>query len=505
MSTMNAFYFKNWQESLAEADLTENHRKSHRYTIIGYLAYLKERGELATLENARAFIESKMRRERPEEWMAQRWREALNWFFKNAPVKRQRDSRRKQRAKAAERKQTAPKAAEGEERETVEPAESAKPVGDGRRCHAVTVREYQESIGPEPMIEATVRLLRVRQRSYKTEEAYIGWLRRLARFHDDKPMDQFGEEELKQFLSYIAVEEGVSAGTQRQALNAGVFYLREVLKLELGDFSDYVAANPSKYHPVVYSKREIRELLAKLEGKYKLMAQLQYGCGLRVSELCRLRVKDIDLDRNKLYVRAGKGRKDRTVNLPKVLREALEAQLREARSLHEQDRKEERPGVYMPDALAKKFKNAGTRWEWFWLFPSRELSKDPRNPSLGKRRHHILPGVYQSALTRAAQAAGIAKRSNSHVLRHSFATHLLENGSTIRTVQELLGHKCVETTMSFPTHYPVEPSFRPNPASAALPILNLSVVNRQRCEPIILSKNHPVQSQHTQRDHSAAR
>jgi len=166
----------------------------------------------------------------------------LELVFKNAPVKRQRDSRRKRRTKAAERKQTAPKAAEpraeGEERETVEPAESAKPVGDGRRCHAVTVREYQESVGPEPMIEATVRLLRVRQRSYKTEEAYIGWLRRLARFHDDKPMDEFGEEELKRFLSYIVVEEGVGAGTQRQALNAGVFYLREVLKLELGDFSD---------------------------------------------------------------------------------------------------------------------------------------------------------------------------------------------------------------------------------------------------------------------------
>jgi integron integrase len=262
-------------------------------------------------------------------------------------------------------------------------------------------------------------------------------------------MDLLGEEDLKQFLSYLAVEECVGAETQRLALNAGVFYLREVLKQELGDFSDYVAANPNKYHPVVYSQREIRALFEEMEGKYRLMARLQYGCGLRISELCRLRVKDIDLDRNKLYVRAGKGRKDRTVNLPKVLREDLEAQIAEARKLYEKDRSEQRPGVYMPEALERKFSNAPKSWEWFWLFPSRELSYDPRNRKIGKRRHPILPGVYQSHLTRGAKAAKIPKRSNSHVLRHSFATHLLENGSTIRTVQELLGHTCVETTMIY--------------------------------------------------------
>lgn len=242
------------------------------------------------------------------------------------------------------------------------PVESAAGAwaGDGRRSHLVTVREYQEAVGPEPMIEAAVRLLWVRKRSRKTEEAYIGWLRRLARFHADKPMDQLGEEDLKQFLSYLAVDEGVGAATQRQALNAGVFYLREVLKQELGDFSDYVAANPSKYYPVVYSKGEIRALFERLEGKYKRMAQLQYGCGLRISELCRLRIQDVDLDRGKLYVPVGQGRKGRTINLPELLREDFEAQMREARRLYEQDRTEQRPGVDLPEALAETSKNATT-------------------------------------------------------------------------------------------------------------------------------------------------
>jgi integron integrase len=452
MSTMKTFYFKNWQECLAETEFRDNLKTAYRYTIIAFLAYLKQHGELATVDNARSFIKAKMMEERPEEWKAQRWKDAINWFFDHAPVKRQsRDRKRKPDAagNATESEKSAKELYQAETHREDETGRACESYEDGRQHYPVTVREYQGSVGPEPMIEAAVKLMRVRHMSYRTEETYLGWLRRFARFHEEKRMDLLGEEDLKQFLSHLAVEEAVSAGTQKLALNAGVFYLREVLKQELGDFSDYVAANPCKYHPVVYSQREIRALFEEMEGKYRLMARLHYGCGLRVSELCRLRVKDIDMDRNKLYVRAGKGRKDRTVNLPKVLREDLVEQIAAARKIHEQDRLEQRAGVYMPEALAKKFVNAATSWEWFWLFPSRELSYDPRNRAIGKRRHHILPGVYQSHLTRAAKAAEIPKRSNSHVLRHSFATHLLENGSTIRTVQELLGHKCVETTMIY--------------------------------------------------------
>jgi integron integrase len=250
-------------------------------------------------------------------------------------------------------------------------------------------------------------------------------------------------------LSFLAVEECVAAGTQRQALNAGVFFLREVRKMKLGDFSDYVKADQRKYFPVVYSKNEMKRLLAKMRDKWLLMARLQYGCGLRVSELCRLRVKDIDLERGKLYIRASKGDKDRCVPLPKSLHEPLLVHLEAVRKVHESDRAAKLPGVYMPGALDKKMPAAGRRWEWFWVFPMESLSKDPRAPDAPKRRHHILPRAYQKHLSIAATEAEIPKRSNSHILRHSYATHLLEDGANIRTVQELLGHTCVETTMIY--------------------------------------------------------
>ncbi len=309
----------------------------------------------------------------------------------------------------------------------------------------------QAQVPLDPWFEETVRLMRVRQMSYRTEEAYLGWIRRMERFLQNKDgLEAFGEEDLKRFLSYLAVEEGVAAGTQRQALNAGVFFLREVRKMELGDFSDYVKANPRKYYPVVYSKGEISRLLAEVRGKWSLMARLQYGCGLRISELCRLRVKDVDLERGKLYIRASKGDKDRCVPLPKTLREPLIAHLAEVRKVHVADRAENVPGVYMPGALDKKMPKAGRRWEWFWVFPMQSLSRDPRGAvDAPKRRHHILPRAYQKELSVAAVKAGIAKRSNSHVLRHSYATHLLENGTNIRTLQEFLGHTCVETTMIY--------------------------------------------------------
>ncbi|MGE9290020.1 MAG: integron integrase, partial [Puniceicoccales bacterium] len=312
-------------------------------------------------------------------------------------------------------------------------------------------REVQGAVALDPWYEEMVRLMRVRHMAYRTEESYVGWVRRMERFLGAKEgLEAFEEEDLKRFLSFIAVEEFVSAGTQRQALNAGVFFLREVKKRELGDFSDYVKANSRKYYPVVYSKGEIARVLAELRGQWRLMAELQYGCGLRISEVCRLRVKDVDLARGKLYLRASKGDKDRCVPLPGVLREKLEDQLGLARVVHESDRAAGIPGVFLPGALERKMPKAPRSWQWFWLFPMKSLSKDPRGrPGADKRRHHVLPKAYQKQLSAAAAKAGISKRSNSHILRHSYATHLLEGGTNVRTVQELLGHTCIETTMIY--------------------------------------------------------
>jgi integron integrase len=322
---------------------------------------------------------------------------------------------------------------------------------DGRRQYAHTIAELQDRVPVDPWYDEMTRVMRVRHMAYRTEETYLGWIRRIERFCQHKEgLEAFCEDDLKRFLSYLAVEEGVSAKTQRLALNAGVFLLREVRKMELGDFSDYVKADPRKYYPVVYSKGEIKQLLDAVRGKWRLMAQLQYGCGLRISEVCRLRVKDVDLERGKLYIRASKGDKDRCVPLAKSLKEPLVKHLEAVRPVFDADRAAKVPGVFMPNALDKKMPKAGQRWEWFWVFPMQSLSKDPRGDvDAPKRRHHILPRAYQKELSVAAVKAQIPKRSNSHVLRHSYATHLLENGVNIRTVQDFLGHTCIETTMIY--------------------------------------------------------
>lgn len=408
---MTVYFFKNWKVALDEGSFGVERQKSYRITINGYLGYLKQSGQKATIENARAFIKDKVTSRRPSEQVAQSWKDALNWFFKNAPTRRQ---------------------------------------IDGRMTYGETVRDYQQSVEMEPMIREAIRVMRIRHMSLRTEENYIGWIRRWDAFNKNKRIDQYEETDLKEFLSHIAVHHHVSVATQKQALNAGVFLLREVLHQELGDFSDYVSANPRKYFPVVYSQKEIVRLLENIRGKYKLMACLQYGCGLRVSELCSLRVKDIDFDRDTVYIRAGKGCKDRIVTLPRRLKESLCKHMEDIKGLHTKDRRDGLPGVYIPNALKNKYPNADSSWQWFWLFPSSKLSEDPRaKPNAPMRRHHVLPAVYQKHLSEAAKRAKIHKRSNSHILRHSYATHHLENGTTIREVQELMGHAKIETTMIY--------------------------------------------------------
>jgi integron integrase len=242
--------------------------------------------------------------------------------------------------------------------------------------------------------------------------------------------------------------------TQRQALNAVVFLVREALGRSLADFGGFTRAEPVKRIPVVLSQSECLQLLNALDGTSRLMAELMYGSGVRLLELLRLRVKDVDLERHSLIIRAGKGGKDRVTVLPDVLVERLLAHRERLRSIHAQDQEAGWPGVWLPEGLDRKYPNAGKAWEWQWFFPSRQQMRDPRTGLL--RRHHVLDASFQKTIKQAAARAGLNKRVTPHVLRHSFATHLLEGGTDIRTVQDLLGHKDVTTTQIY-THVMQKP------------------------------------------------
>jgi len=300
------------------------------------------------------------------------------------------------------------------------------------------------------IIEEKLReALRLRHRSYSTEKTYVTWTRNFRAFVRYKEPSELDGRDLQDFLSHLAVEKKVSASTQNQALNALVFLYRHVLQKDIEDMIDAVRARQRRRLPVVLSKKEIQRIFDNLKGTHKLMAMLIYGCGLRLQECLNLRIKDIDLEQNQVIVRAGKGDRDRRTVLPEMLKDDLIHHMSEIRSLYDEDRARELKGVYIPDALGRKYPNAGKEWGWFWLFPSKSLSVDPRTHTV--RRHHIHPASLQKAFKTAVIRAGITKHASVHTLRHSFATHLLEDGYDIRTVQELLGHKHITTTMIY-TH-----------------------------------------------------
>ena len=258
----------------------------------------------------------------------------------------------------------------------------------------------------------------------------------------------------RQRATVASTRQRVAVATQRQSLNALVFLLREVLGKALGEFGQFDRARRMKRVPVVLSRDEVRRLLGTLEGTMRLMAEVMYGSGLRLTELLGLRVQDVDLDRQQLIVRAGKGGKDRVTVVPERLQPALERHRERLRGLYAEDRQAGAPGVWLPEGLERKWPRAGESWEWQWFFPSRQWLLDPRTGL--RRRHHVLDATFQEAVRRAARKAGLNKRVTPHVLRHSFATHSLEGGMDIRTLQELLGHKDVTTTQIY-THVMQKP------------------------------------------------
>ncbi|HEX9081229.1 MAG TPA: integron integrase [Holophagaceae bacterium] len=299
------------------------------------------------------------------------------------------------------------------------------------------------------LLDRVREALRVRHYSLRTEAAYVDWARRYILFHGKRHPEVMGAAEVQSFLSHLATDRKVSASTQNQAKAALLFLYRQVLGVELPWLDEVVQARERRRMPVVLTPGEARVLLDQMSGTAGLVAALLYGTGLRLMEGLRLRVKDLDFQARELTVRGGKGDKDRVTMLPARLEAPLRAHLTRVKRIHEQDLADGFGEVWLPDALGAKFRGAGREWGWQWVFPSAVRSVDPRSGAT--RRHHLYPESIQRAVREAARRAELAKPVTPHVLRHSFATHLLAAGHDIRTVQELLGHADVETTMIY-TH-----------------------------------------------------
>ena len=410
LAALPAVIFAHWREVLNGLALSQAARAGYALAISGYLDYCRLNGLSVTLETARMYMSDVERRKLAHN--PKLWKEALNWYFK-----------------------------EGRRSSGIAPPPGTPSPG-------------QADTGRTPWERRLIERLRLNHYSWRTEQTYREWAWRLRQFIGDREMEAATGQDIKSFLSRLAVKGRVSISTQKQALNALVFLFREALAQDPGDLSGYQLSRRGRRLPAVLTPAECHRLFEKLDGTTRLMAELMYGSGLRLTELLRLRIKDVDLDRQQITVRSGKGDKDRMTVLPQKLVERLRAHRDRVRGLYEQDRGAGLAGVWLPEALERKYAGAGTAWEWFWLFPSRQIMRDPHSGL--QRRHHVLDATFQHAVREATKASRLNKRATPHTLRHSFATHLLESGTDIRTVQDLLGHADVATTQIY-THVMKKP------------------------------------------------
>ena len=399
--------FPDWLDTLHASDLPQATIEGYTITLRWYLGWCKRKQLRASVKSIQAFLKAIKEEKSPSDHIYEKWRKALVWFFKHA--------------------------AKGEV------------ISDVAESKPDPTEQWEREL---------VELIRRRGLSFNTEKTYRYWCRKFAQYCEPKAIEETGFDELNAFLSYLALKKRITTSTQKQALNALIFWFKQVRSMDPPKSLLFKKAKIKKNLPVVLHVNEIKELIGQLRGTHRLMARLQYGTGMRVSDLVRLRVKDIDFENGYILVRFGKGQKDRRVQLPRSLVEDLKTHLLKAEDLFNEDRENEVAGVYLPEALERKYPKAGERWIWHWVFPSRQLSVDPRSGI--KRRHHVSTRPYQAQLAKACRKAGIHKRVTSHVLRHSYATHLLEAGADIRTVQELLGHSHVDTTMIY-THVMAKP------------------------------------------------
>ncbi len=291
--------------------------------------------------------------------------------------------------------------------------------------------------------------LRTRHYSIRTEKAYLGWIKRFILFHNKQHPSSLGKSEISSFINYLAIKKKVSASTQNQALQSILFLYKQILKIEIGWIEEIKRVERIKHIPVVFSRKEAKIILSHMKGVTRLIASLLYGSGLRLNECLRLRVKDIDFDYKQIIIRDGKGEKDRRTTLPLSLVPALQRQIKKVKTIHQEDLKKGFGKAPLPYALSQKYPNAGKEFGWQFLFPTENLSFDEKQKF--KFRYHVHSSTIQKAIKEALKKSEITKPGSPHTFRHSFATHMLETGYDIRTVQELLGHKDVRTTMIY-TH-----------------------------------------------------
>lgn len=417
--------FRDWAHTLDRSQLSLATKSAFRHEILNFLRHCRDQHTPASVEIARQYL-STQKSAAP--------RDALRWFFRAARTHPESRSH-------SPTAQTAP-ATTAEARPPARPQlpRSTPPLAAADRGGADWERDL-------------IVALRDAGHLWRTEETYRMWSQRFASFLAPRSPYQATTEDVGAFLSSLAVDQRAMPSTQKQALNALVFLVEKSLRRQLGEII-FQRAAPRRRMPTVLSREECRRLFAALDGTTRLMAELMYGSGLRLMELLRLRLHHLDLERQQLKICGAKGDKDRVTVLPAALVPQLREQVAHLRELHATDRSNHLAGVWLPEGLARKYPRAGEKLAWQWLFPSRETSVDPVTGE--RRRHHVIDSTFQNNIRWAAERAGLTKRVTPHALRHSFATHLLESGADIRTVQDLLGHESVETTQIY-THVMQKP------------------------------------------------
>lgn len=438
-----AIVFEDW-EAVLKAEVPADRLRRYREAIVKFRYWLRETGKPAIGDVFKEHLEWKKSYLSPERFEIRR--EALRWYYKTG-LERMKKSDPGKGAATGKQEKLRTSHADGVEPVSPGGTQSVR----GQRVGGYRVYEMNDvptagerDLGGPPWEQALVRRIREKHLAWKSEKTYRGWCRRFIAACGSKPVKQLDHEDVRKWLSDLAVKQRVAVATQAQALNAVVFFFREVLKRDPGDFSDFKRARRGRKVPTVLTQDECKRLFNAMDGTYKLMAQLMYAAGLRLTELLRLRVKDVDLDRLQLSVQFGKGSKSRLTMIPPKLEPALRAHRERLRELHKRDREAGLTGVELPEALERKWPKAGEKFIWFWFWPSRNLMRDHRNGIV--RRHHILDVTFQKAIKMAVEKAGFDKRVSPHTLRHSFATHLLASGTGIRDVQDLLGHADISTT-----------------------------------------------------------